>query len=109
MESYKEGKVADLLVAQGVGAGAAIKLNHAYLNHSFQTTITGTPTAVDIRLEGSLDNVTYFELSKSIVFAPTGELRHRANAAVKYIRGNVVALTGGSSPKVNMKYLPSIK
>lgn len=93
-----------------VGLKDIWKLNHAYLNHTWQTKIDGTPSVVDVDLEGSLDGVNFFALDTST--STTGEMRHIANKAVKFIRINLVAFTfGGTSPlnDITITYLPSVK
>lgn len=68
--------------------------------------ITGAPTTVSVRLEGSINGTdwveigthdfTAAELTAAYALYPTGTI------PVAYVRGNIVTLIGGSSPTVSM-------
>ena len=78
--------------------------------------ITGSPTAVTVRVEGNTGDIEGTPANESLTFDPAGMAEHVvtadqltagkatfgiANSAIKYIRGYIVTLTGGSSPTVS--------
>jgi hypothetical protein len=78
------------------------------VNHTIAADITGSPTAVTIDLEGSLDNNTFYTLAShtfsSGELTAGGSMFHVESKMVKFIRANLVTLTGGSSPTVTTRY-----
>ena len=81
---------------------------HGSEEHTVQINVTGSPTAVTVDLEGSLDNNTYFQLASHAMTA--GELSNAAamfhveTKRVEYVKANVTNLQGGSSPTVTVRY-----
>jgi hypothetical protein len=77
-------------------------------DHTVQTTFTGSPTAVTIKLMGSLDANTWFDLAEHVCSA--GEISagaamfHVNGKLVKYIAINLTVLTGGTSPTLTALY-----
>ena len=80
--------------------------------HSIQADITGSPTDVQGKLEGSLDGgknpTNWFDLSGTLTFT-AGDLFHIVNKAVANVRFNLTVLTGGTSPTVTPIYVGSIQ
>ena len=76
--------------------------------HTVQVNITGSPTAVTVDLEGSLDDNTYFTLAShsmtSSELTASAAMFHVETKRVHYIKTNVTTLTGGSSPTVTIRY-----
>lgn len=74
--------------------------------HSVQVNTTGSPTAVTVALEGSLNDDNYVALathSFSAAEISAGyAMFHVVNKPVKHLRANVTTLTGGSSPTVTV-------
>lgn len=62
---------------------------------SWQTTYTGGPSAVNVVLQGSLDNIAWFTIDTTTNTA--GELRYINPIALKFIRGRIVSHTGGTN------------
>lgn len=75
--------------------------------HTVQVVVTGGPATCSIQLEGTLDAIssssTWANLSGSQTCTSTVTF-HVTERAVKGVRVNVTALTGGTSPGVSAKY-----
>ena len=99
-------KLANAATATGVSTSWAVRMKPR--NHSVQITITGAPTAVTVDLEGSLDGNTWVSLASHVMSA--GELTaaaalfHVVDKAVRYVRINILTLTGGTAPTVTTLY-----
>jgi hypothetical protein len=79
------------------GVTDAQKSTGAYL--SFQVTVSDIGTNVVIRLEGSLDDVNYFNLSTGSVdytLTANGTYGYVLFAPVQYIRVRLVSFSGGT-------------
>ena len=73
--------------------------------HTWVILPVGSPSAVGVFLEGSLDDVNWFDLDASTVTAAAGEMRHVTNKGVKYIRANLRTITYTGSPAANVTVL----
>lgn len=83
------------------GAGTSAALTVAASTHTYHVIVTGSPTSVNVDLEGSIDGVTWFVLDSSTT--TTSEMRHVVNKLVENIRANLTTLTGGTSPTVTVE------
>lgn len=93
--------VADLGTLSAVGVSAAQRTTGAAL--AFQLVVSGVGTNVVVRLEGSLDDVSYFNLNASgsdFTLTSDGATGYFLTAPVKYVRFRLVSITGGT-PTVN--------
>ena len=91
--------------ATGVTASLDLdKLRIAPVDATAQLNITGSPTTCTYQVEGSLDNVTWFDLSGGQT-CTANLMFHLDSKPVNYIRGNLTALGGGTSPTVTFIYL----
>jgi len=94
----------------GTGASTAITMRKINEDHSIQINITGTPTAVTVTLEGSLDGVLFSTILTTAMSAgeltATTALAHIADKPLRFVRANLTVLTGGSSPTVTVLYEP---
>lgn len=66
---------------------------------SFQVVVASISTNVVIRFEGSLDDVSYFNLDArgaDTTITSNGPTGYFINAAVKYVRMRLVSFSGGS-------------
>ena len=103
----------------GAGESTWVK-NNGVIDWTCDFAITGIPTALTVRVEGNTGNIDGTAANESLTFDPVGMAEHVltfannsstlkagkatfgiANSAIKYIRGYIVTLTGGSSPKVS--------
>lgn len=107
MLTYNKGVKTLLDAVTAAVDGTALKLSHAFLNHTWEIVVTGAPSAVNVKLQGSLNGTTWYDLADSTTL--TSEMKHLANKTVLYIRAKLVTLTGGSSPTVTVRWMPSIK
>ena len=78
------------------GAGTAYWLGFLPVNHTWQVAYTGTATAIDVKLQGSIDNSTWFDLD-TYDTASTPTMRHVVNKPINYIRANLATFTNGST------------
>ena len=76
----------------------------APVRHTLSGTITGSPTTCTLKLEGSLDNTTWFDLSGS-QSCTANFMFHVVDRHVDSVRVNLTALSGGTSPTVTLKYM----
>jgi hypothetical protein len=72
--------------------------------HTLQAVSSGSPTRCTIQLQGSLDGTTWFDLSGSQTCTST-LMVHVEQRPVSYVRANLTALSGGTTPKVAIFYL----
>lgn len=85
------------------GAGASNNLKFLCSQMSWEIVIIGAPTAVQVDLEGSINNSTWYSLDSSTTL--TSEMRHVVNKPVNFIRGNLITLTAGTAPTVTVRFL----
>ncbi len=99
-----------LAAATTTGAGSTQKTFSIPTHHTVVATMGGTvvATAVTVDLEGSLDDVNWFQLARYAFIAAdiTAEaaMFHVADKPVKYVRGNLITLSGGTDPTVTILY-----
>ena len=101
-----------LNAATATGAGSSQKVSQIPSQHTVAATMGGTvvATAVTVDLEGSIDDTTWFQLARHVFSA--GEISaeaamfHVIDKPVRYVRANLIALTGGTDPTVTVKYEP---
>ena len=103
--------------ATSIGAGTSFWVkNNGVIDWTCDFEITGSPSAVTVRIEGNTGDIEGTSANESLTFDPTGMATHVItadqlsagkasfgiiNSAIKYIRGYIVTLTGGSSPTVS--------
>ena len=87
-----------LAAATATGPGVVTDLGVVRTAHALDTTITGSPSAVTVNLEGSLDGTAWVVLATST--ATAGDVQTVSGKGVRYVRANLVALTGGTAPTV---------
>lgn len=66
--------------------------------HAIQTVVTGAPTAVSIKLQGSLDGANWYDLATST--STTGDYQTAIDKPARFVRANLGTLTGGTAPTV---------
>ncbi len=62
----------------------------------WEVRLTGSPTSVQVDLEGSIDGSNWYQLGSHT--ATTDALNWTLDKPVLFVRGNVVTLSGGTSP-----------
>ncbi len=99
-----------LNAATAVGAGdvAAIggpaALGGVPRKIAWEVRVTGAPTAMQVDLEGSLDNSNWYQIDTYNTVANT--LREVTQRGAKFLRVRLVTLTGGTSPTVTARLMP---
>ena len=102
--------VLDAVPSTGVGPSVNVS-NHVPSNHALQVSMGGTviATGVVVDLEGSLDDVTFFQLARFTLdageIAAGGALFHVADKPVCFIRANLISLVGGTAPTITADYV----
>ncbi len=99
--------------ATATGAGTPIRQDSApgkaIKDYTVEVTVTGSPSAVTVDLEGSLMGVGYAQLAQHVFDAAeiTAQFAifHVASKSIVFIRGNLITLTGGSTPTVTMRFV----
>lgn len=86
------------------GTTATLSLPEADTKHTTQVVVTGAPASCTVHLEGSLDGTNFFDLSGAQT-CTTNVMFHVVDKSVLYIRANLTALSGGTSPSVSITYL----
>ena len=78
------------------------------VDHSVVLIVTGSPTGCAFQLEGSTDNSNWFNIGDTSETAEgdctSSFIYHISGKLVRYIRPNLITLSGGSSPTVRLIY-----
>lgn len=91
----------DALGAVGVTASQSVE---GAARHTVTVTVSGAPATCTVNLDGSLDGVHWFDLSGP-QNAAANTMFHVVDKPVTYVRGNLSALAGGTSPSVSISYM----
>lgn len=90
----------------GYGVASASASNAGVpINHTVELIVTGGPATCTYSLQGSADNSTWFTISASAITCTSTTVAFEANKPTKYVRGNLLTLTGGTAPTVTLKYI----
>lgn len=99
---YQVGQVftsLNAVAATGAGTGAIFSTGQFAGSYpamfTWQTIYTGTPTAINVNLEGSLDGTNWFTLDSSTSTA--SEMRHVVNKPIRFLRCNISSYTVNGS------------
>lgn len=92
------------------GTSGSIIFRRPIKDHTVQIEVTGSPTAVTVDLEGSLDDGFWTALGTIPLSAQDitdgGSVTHLLNKPIRFVRANLTELTGGTSPTVTVLYEP---
>jgi len=94
-------KTLDAATATGVDANGALTFKKVPPNWTVQIKYTSNPSSVIVDIEGSLDGANYTQIAQHTA-AAADDIFHISGKPVKYIRANLTALTGGTSPEVTV-------
>lgn len=72
--------------------------------HTAQLVVTGSPLTCTYRLQGSNDATNWYDISGSDITCTSSAVQHVADKPSRYVRGNLLTLTGGTSPTVQLLY-----
>lgn len=86
-----------------VGQTEAFPVNGAK-DHSIQLVVTGSPATGTYRLQGSNNGVDWFNISASDITVTSTTHSFELSKPAGYVRGNLLTLSGGSSPSVQLYY-----
>jgi len=95
-------KLLDAATATGVSESIDFR-SRKPINHTVQLDYTGSPTVVEIDLEGSLDGDNWISMA-SHTAGGTPDMFHVTDKMVRHLRVNLTTLTGGTSPTVTVRY-----
>lgn len=70
--------------------------------HTVQVIIVGSPSACTVRLEGSLDNTNWFDVSGSQT-CTSNVMFHVDGKPLAYVRANLLTWTGGTSATISYR------
>lgn len=94
------GAMTSLSAAAAPGNGTAFNLGSAVNNISVQLNVSGTPSAVSVSFQGSLDGTNWNTIGSAITSSAATSLTAFAGTPVTQIRAVLNTLSGGSSPTV---------
>lgn len=97
--SSGSGPTASLSAVTATGAGTVVDLGVVRSSHTMQTTVTGAPATVSVNIEGSLAAAGPWAVLANST-STTGDVQTASGKAVRYVRANLVTLTGGTAPTV---------
>lgn len=89
--------VTSLNAVSATGAGTALDAGRVVSGCTLHVNTTGSPAAIDVEVQVSVDNVVWFDTGAAITVSGTSAL---ASAHGRYYRANLTVLTGGTSPTV---------
>ena len=96
-----------LNAATATGAGSEVGFGKSQEILTFQVDATGSPTAVVMDIEGSLDGTNFAQLAQHTFsadeIAAQLAIFHISGKPVEQIRANLTTLTGGTSPTVTVR------
>jgi hypothetical protein len=76
--------------------------------HAYYLLVTGGPSTCKFILQGSMDGANWFNLDGTLVSCASSTYYlvggGSSNFPTVYVRGNLMVLTGGSSPTVQLQY-----
>lgn len=73
--------------------------------HTIELVVTGGPTGCTYRLQGSRDGTTWFNISAADITCTTSTVAFENGKPAVSVRGNLLTLTGGTTPSVTLKYI----
>jgi len=73
--------------------------------HTAELIVTGGPATCTYRLQGSRDGVTWFNISAADITCTSTTVSFEVGKPAVSVRGNLLTLTGGTTPSVQLKYI----
>jgi hypothetical protein len=73
--------------------------------HAIELIVTGGPATCTYRLQGTRDGTTWYNISASDITCTSTTISFESGKPAVSVRGNLVTLTGGTSPTVTLKYV----
>lgn len=75
------------------------------VNHAINLVVTGGPATCTYRLQGSANGTTWYNISAADITCTSSATAFEANKPTRYVRGNLLTLTGGTTPTVTLQYV----
>jgi hypothetical protein len=72
--------------------------------HALYLLVTGTPAGCTYRLQGSVDGVNFYNIDASDITCTSSIVTFNVDKPAKYIRGNLLTLSGGTAPTVTPQW-----
>ncbi len=88
------------LSASGVSVGRVARARE----HTLAVVPSGSPSGCSLKLEGSIDGSAWFDLSGAQT-CTSNLMFHVTQKPVNQVRVNLVTLSGGTSPSLDVQYL----
>lgn len=103
---WQEGTYNSFTAQTGTGATTSLSAPMSVLtNHSIQLVVTGGPATCTYRLQGSNDGgTTWFNISASDITCTSSTQSYETSKPARAVRGNLLTLTGGTSPTITLHY-----
>lgn len=87
------------------GATTGYAMRGIATTHTAHVIVTGGPATCTYRIQGSRDGTNWFNISGSDITCTATATQFTTGAPTVYIRGNLLTLTGGTSPTVTLHYI----
>lgn len=102
---WQEGNYNSFTAQTGTGATTALAAPMSVMtHHSIQLVVTGAPSTCTYRLQGSNDNTNWFNISASDITCTSSTQAYETSKPARWVRGNLLTLTGGTSPTITLHY-----
>lgn len=89
--------------AAATGTSDSITLRKIPSKYSMQLIVTGSPTTLVVDLEGSLNGTDFIAVVQSTATA-SGSMTFNVDEPIRYVRANVTAISGGTTPTVTVLF-----
>lgn len=73
--------------------------------HTIELIVTGAPATCTYRLQGTRDGITWFNISAADITCTATTVSFESGKPAVQVRGNLLTLTGGTSPTITLKYI----
>lgn len=73
--------------------------------HTIELIVTGGPAACTYRLQGTRDGTTWYNISAADITCTATTVAFETGKPAVSVRGNLLTLSGGTSPTVTLKYV----
>lgn len=99
--SYYLEKLLDGATSTGPGTAFMFDSLRQFVGAGFQVSFTGSPSDVEVQLQGTIDGVYWTLIGNWHSPESPGLIANVTTIPILGVRANLIALTGGSSPAVD--------
>lgn len=90
----------------GTGATASSgAIRGTPVHHAINLVVTGAPATCTYRLQGSANGTTWYNISAADITCTSSATAFETGKPTRYVRGNLLTLTGGTAPTVTLQYV----